>query len=155
AGQLLGLLSGCGVHGYGRFFELGLKPRWTHEFQAALLRCWKEHVETLDRSGPAPFLEPLEDPLGVVFVVERSNMVRPRAETLHIALYVGRLRERPVGLLPAGGRDLGRPRHGTRDSDKGERQENLLPHGASFFFRSRNYTPAPDRFGGRLPRCQA
>ena len=89
AGELLGVLPGGGVGGFGGFGQLGREVRRLHHFERALFGRGEEHVEGLDVRVEAPLLQLRQQPLGVVVIVGRADVMRPGAEPLHVGAHVG------------------------------------------------------------------
>ena len=58
------------------------------QFERALFRRREEHVEGFDLRVQAPLLELRQHPLGVVLVVGRADVMRPRGEALHVIVQV-------------------------------------------------------------------
>ena len=100
--QLLVLLGRCRVLGHCRLFEFQRERRRRDHFDAALFRRREEHVVGLDARVPSPFLELREDPLRVVLVVGRAEVMRPRAHPLHVLADVLRIRDRAELRIPPG-----------------------------------------------------
>ena len=124
ARQLLALLARRRIDRHRGLFESCREFRGLHEFEQALLRGGKEHVELLDRRVPAPFLELRHDPFGVVLVVRRADMMRPRAQALHVGLEIRRLRQGPEGLVPGFGARLRRGRRGPKREDEHQGEDS-------------------------------
>ena len=84
--KLFGLLVGGGIDRYWRLLQLRHEFCWLNQFHNALLRSREEHVELLDFRIPPPSLHLLQDPLRVVLIVRRANMVRTRAQLLGLGI---------------------------------------------------------------------
>ena len=65
-----------------------------------LLRRREEHLELLDVRVEPRLAEAREDPLGVVLVVRRADVVRTGAQALERFAHAGRLGNRPELALP-------------------------------------------------------
>jgi hypothetical protein len=92
-GELLAVLRGCGVLRDGRLIEFGGEAMRLDEFDGAFLGGREEHVEVLDGRVHAELFEFGEEPLGVVLIVGRSDMVRPGGQSLHVGAQVGGIGE--------------------------------------------------------------
>jgi hypothetical protein len=134
--KLLGLLVGGRVDGDGRLRECGDELRRRDHLDPALLGGGEQHVERLDARVEPPLLELRQDPLRVVLVVRRADVVRARGEPLHVLAHVRGVRNRPELRLPIaldprrgigepGKRRLGR-RSGGED-ERGCRQQSEKP----------------------------
>src|SRR4029079_13847759 len=64
-----------------------------------------------------PFLELRQDPLGVVLVVRRTEMMRPRAHPLHVVADVLRIRDGTELRIPGGVLRRDRKRDGGRNDE--------------------------------------
>ena len=83
-GQLLGLLTRGRINRHDRLFERRGEAGRRGQFEQAFLRCREQHVIGFELGVPAPLAEPRQHPLGIVLVVGRADVVRPRAEALHV-----------------------------------------------------------------------
>ena len=83
-GKLLGGLVRSWVDGESWFLQLGSEFCRSDEFDDALLGSGKEDVESFDVGVESPLLELGENPLGIVFVVGRSNVVGTGRQTAHV-----------------------------------------------------------------------
>ncbi|HME33153.1 MAG TPA: hypothetical protein VKG65_10405, partial [Terriglobales bacterium] len=82
-GQLLRRLLRCGIDAQRRLLQLGDEMLRRKQFDAALLRSGKQHIEGFDMRVEAIVFELRQHPLGIGLVVGRANIVRPRAQMLH------------------------------------------------------------------------
>src|SRR2546430_13931722 len=79
--------------------QLGDELRGRHELHDALLGRGEQHVERLDARVEPEALELGEDPVGVVLVVGRADVVRARRQVAHVlAQRVGRRDCTELGL---------------------------------------------------------
>ena len=88
--ELFGSLIRRGIGGEGWFLQFGAEFCGSNEFNDALLRSGKEDIEILDSGVKPPLLEAGQDPLSVVFVISRTNVVRPRGEAAHVFADIAR-----------------------------------------------------------------
>src|SRR4029077_6673904 len=66
------------------FLHLGLKPGRLQHLHQANFWSGEQHIESFDLRLESPLLELGQNPLSVVFVVRRSNMMRTRAQAAHV-----------------------------------------------------------------------
>ena len=84
-----------------RLLQLGGKFRAAlNKFHGALLGRWEEHIKLLDVRVQTKFFELCEDPVRVLLVVRRTNMVRMRSEPLHVCAQILRTRNGAQLLFP-------------------------------------------------------
>ncbi len=86
------MLRGSGIAGHSRLLKLGREMAGRHQFQEALLGRREKHIIGFELRIQPKLLEFRDGPIGVVLVVGRSDMVRARAEPLHVGAQVGRIR---------------------------------------------------------------
>jgi len=107
--QLLGFLVGSGIFRQAGLFEFcrkfclaicSIRAAAIEQFNLPLLRRREEHVIGFDVRLQAKFLELCRDPLGVVLVVRRTDVVRPRRKTLHVGAKILRARDGAQLLFP-------------------------------------------------------
>ena len=115
SGKLLGLLIRGGIDCQCRLLQLRRELRGLDHFQHANLGSRKQHVESLNVRVESPFLEAGENPLGVVFVVRRTDVMGPRTEPPHVFPQIVRIRDRsklrlPVSFSLAGARRIAHQR---------------------------------------------
>ena len=77
-GKLLGLLVRCGINLYSRLLQLGNELFRLYEFDHSFFRSREEDFESFYFCIETPFFEFRKNPLCIVLVVRRPNMVRPR-----------------------------------------------------------------------------
>jgi len=117
--QLLVLLRRGRILRNRRLLEFQREGGWRHHFHEALFRRREEHVVRFQPCIPPPFLELREDPLRVVLVVGRAEVMRSRAHPLDVVADVLWIRNRAELRVPPG--VLRRHRRRKRDSN-GQRQ---------------------------------
>jgi len=100
----------------------------------------------------SPFLEPGENPLGIVLVVRRPDVMGPSAEPPHVLPQIGRIRDRsklrlPLPLGPAGARRVANERSlvGTKckawkNQVEDQQHGGEASHAIPFLSRSGNYS---------------
>ena len=98
--KLLALLIGGGVDRDGRLLQLGGELGRLDHFHQALFGSRKEHVEILNVRIQAPAFELRQEPLGIVLIVRRPDMMRPRGKPLHIIALILRAGDGSEFLLP-------------------------------------------------------
>ncbi len=99
-GQLFRLLIRSWIHRQRRLFELGRELRGRKHFQHAHLGRRKQNVEPFDVRVQSPFLEVGKNPFGVVLIVGRPHMMRPRAQPPHVFTQVCRVGDGAKLRLP-------------------------------------------------------
>ena len=82
------------IDGQSGLFELRGELGGLDHFEHADLRRGEENVEGFDVGVESPFLEAGENPLGVVFVVGRADVVRARAQAAHVLFQIGGIGDR-------------------------------------------------------------
>ncbi len=130
---MLVVLAGGGVNGNRRLLELGHELGGLDQLHQPLLGRGEENLEGLDVRVEPPLFEFGQDPLGVVLVIRRADMMRARGKPPRILAQVlgrgNRLKLRlPVALDPRGlirvagkrlrGAGLGRPQHKTHQNEQ-------------------------------------
>src|SRR5262249_50049772 len=78
-------------------FEVGTA---VHEFDQTFFRSRKQDVKILDLCFEAKFLEFRGNPLRVVFVIRRSNIVRMGGQALHVRAMIRRIGNRAHLFFP-------------------------------------------------------
>ena len=87
-GQLLVVLAGGGIASYGRLGELGRETLRRDHFEGARLGSGEEHLEGFDVGVQAPLFELRQDPLGVVLIVGRADVMRAGGQALHVVVQI-------------------------------------------------------------------
>ncbi len=107
AGELLGVLRRSRVSRHGWLLQLGREARRLQQLQRALFRGRKKHIVGFNPGCKPPIFELGENPLGILPVVGRPDVVRSGAEPLHVSAQSGGVRNgAELGLplaLGAGG----------------------------------------------------
>ena len=78
------LLRRRGITAYRRLAQAGDEPRGRHELYDALERGRKQHVEFFDVRVETEALELAENPLGIVSIIGRADVMRPSREVPHV-----------------------------------------------------------------------
>ena len=117
--QLFGVLPRGRVGGDGRLDQRGDEPGGGGHLEPPRFRRRHEDVELLDLDLPSPLLQQAGDPLRVVLVVGRAQVVRPRRQTPHVLADLGGLGDRTELRVPALWR-RGLSRHGRREQTQGK-----------------------------------
>ncbi len=95
-GELLIFLVGGGIDGEGRLFEFGGEFVGAEELELAGFWRGEERFHLFDLGVEAVGLELGDEPLGVVFVVGRADVVGARGEATHVfanAIWFGEVAE--------------------------------------------------------------
>ena len=156
--QLLRGLGGRRVAGNRRLGERGAELRRRDQLEHSLLRSREEHVERLDARVESPRAEALEDPLRVLRVLGRAEMVRRLRQATHrLARHggVGKGAERALDAQLFGGAfreeapRRGRRRRWRRGDEHGERERgNETFHGFLSRRRRKHKSVAAPSGGG-------
>jgi len=83
-GKLLALLIRGRVGGNGGLFEFGRELRRLDHFDRALFWRREQDIEILDPGVETPAFQFFSDPLGIIFVIRRADVMRPRRQALHV-----------------------------------------------------------------------
>ena len=99
-GKLLGFLIRRGIDCERGLFEFRRELRRLDHFQHANFRSRKEDVESFNVRVESPFFEAGQDPLGIVLVVRRADVVRARTQVLHVGPQVCGVGDGTEFILP-------------------------------------------------------
>ena len=132
--QLAGLAAGR-ILGKRRLLQLRFIVPGRDELHLAIDRCRKEHVELLDLRVEPVRLELLQQPLGILLLVGRADVVRLGGQQLHVRLDAIGLGDGAEFLLPP---QLGRR---IRAAEAGQRRPLLRDEHGRRGARSEGHNP--------------
>ncbi len=98
--KLLALLITCWIFGQRRLFQCRFVGDRFQQFQGAFQRRREERVEDFDLRVEPPGFKLRQNPLGVVLIVGRAEVMRPCRQPPHVLAQAILLRYRPEFLLP-------------------------------------------------------
>ena len=84
SGKLLGLLVGSWIDCERRLLQRSREPGGLYQLDRTLFGSREEDVEVLDVRVQSPCFHFGQQPLGIVLVIGRANVMRPSGEPLHV-----------------------------------------------------------------------
>ena len=164
--KLLRFLVRRRIDGKRGFFQFRRELCGLGHLQQPKFRRWEQNMEGLDVGIQAPFLEVSQDPLCVVLVVGRADMVGARAHALHVRPKIPRIGNGAEFCLPIALR-LARPRSvpgqrrflggkGKRRRNQGEYQSQggETSHAVPFLVRVRRIISGRCPFRAAIPNSR-